>query len=382
MPYCKYSSDRAPGWEHIPLYPKGFIAIRIVQLVFSILISGFSAFTTHVYFFDAGIFVLAVGIATLITSTYHLVARYSNLRAYNYWAILVLDISLVVFWLACFGAITAKIFSIDAMARYENTSADWSNNVPEYDPSGSTAGDDNYDYETFAAFSYGGKKTLLTGRRLSRSDYWAGGSYIFGRDVDYWTDWSMVTDCVIVLSALGGVQITLHITSLVIHSVYLHRHRAAGLHSRPVNSFPSSSESGTLLVPPSAGINNNNKNRPFQLDSTPVPIPHIQVQNHNNHNQIQQPSSVPSPAPSYTPASGNQPYLKQQPYLCPEQPQDQQGKYQAYQPFPAHGHISPQTTGGTTYTQFQRSLAVSAVPVSTHHVASHQGLPAGVYQLP
>lgn len=44
QPSSKYSNQRAPGREHIPLYPKGFVAIRIIQLIFSIVCLGLSAF--------------------------------------------------------------------------------------------------------------------------------------------------------------------------------------------------------------------------------------------------------------------------------------------------------------------------------------------------
>ena len=44
QPVSKYSSERAPGKEHIPLYPKGFVAIRVIQLILSIVCLGLSAF--------------------------------------------------------------------------------------------------------------------------------------------------------------------------------------------------------------------------------------------------------------------------------------------------------------------------------------------------
>lgn len=40
-----YSSARPAGREHIPLYPKGFIAIRIVQLVLAVIILALSAWS-------------------------------------------------------------------------------------------------------------------------------------------------------------------------------------------------------------------------------------------------------------------------------------------------------------------------------------------------
>lgn len=39
-----YSAARPAGREHVPAYPKGFIAIRIVQLVIAVIIVGLSAF--------------------------------------------------------------------------------------------------------------------------------------------------------------------------------------------------------------------------------------------------------------------------------------------------------------------------------------------------
>lgn len=40
----QYSNQRKPGREHWPLYPKGFIGLRIVQLVLAILDLGLSAY--------------------------------------------------------------------------------------------------------------------------------------------------------------------------------------------------------------------------------------------------------------------------------------------------------------------------------------------------
>lgn len=53
QPQSKYSNQRVPGKEHIPLYPKGFVAIRIIQLIFGIICLGLSAFGI-VYLIFAG----------------------------------------------------------------------------------------------------------------------------------------------------------------------------------------------------------------------------------------------------------------------------------------------------------------------------------------
>lgn len=43
-----YSTGRPAGREHVPVYPKGFIAIRIVQLVVAIIVLGLDAYTLSV----------------------------------------------------------------------------------------------------------------------------------------------------------------------------------------------------------------------------------------------------------------------------------------------------------------------------------------------
>lgn len=56
----KYSHERAPGREHIPRYPTGFIAIRIVQLIFALIIIGLSAYGVSLLAFDGSIFIMVV----------------------------------------------------------------------------------------------------------------------------------------------------------------------------------------------------------------------------------------------------------------------------------------------------------------------------------
>lgn len=43
----KYSPIRPMGREHIPIYPKGFIALRITQLVLALITLGLCAFGAH-----------------------------------------------------------------------------------------------------------------------------------------------------------------------------------------------------------------------------------------------------------------------------------------------------------------------------------------------
>lgn len=43
-----YITERPAGREHIPLYPKGFVAVRIIQLVLGIICLGLTAYTVAV----------------------------------------------------------------------------------------------------------------------------------------------------------------------------------------------------------------------------------------------------------------------------------------------------------------------------------------------
>lgn len=60
MSISKHSAERVAGREHIPLYPNGFIAIRIVQLVLALMVIGLAAFGLSVSAFDGDIFIMVV----------------------------------------------------------------------------------------------------------------------------------------------------------------------------------------------------------------------------------------------------------------------------------------------------------------------------------
>ncbi|KAJ4385156.1 hypothetical protein N0V85_008184 [Neurospora sp. IMI 360204] len=415
MAYSKYSSDRAPGREHIPLYPKGFIAIRIVQLIIAILIAGLSAYGVHIFAFNGDVFILAVAIITLLPSTYHLVCRFSTTgpKAYNYWAVLALDILFLVLWLASFALLASKIIWFFTL--WTSSSESIPTVDPYYDDFTPEDSYDSYDYGILAkAFEGAVGKKASSSSSSGSGDYGrygnggfddiydvGGGSSSSSSSSGGGYDESAVVAtlvapiCVIAAAALGGIEFILHLISLIIHSVILHRHRAAGLHSKPVKFSPSSGGSGnsnTVLFPPSAVpaatpaaavIPNEKAYHHQEIDSTPIPapIPHNQSQN--------QQSPVPSPAPAYTPVSSQQqqPYFQQQPYVPQQQQhQQQQRQYQVYQPHQGqgsvHSPISPQITGGTNYTQFQQPQAVSP-SVPTPPVPTHRGqVPAELQCVP
>ncbi|KAI1772129.1 hypothetical protein F4818DRAFT_427779 [Hypoxylon cercidicola] len=186
QPSSKYSSQRVLGKEHIPIYPRGFIAVRILQLIIAIICLGLSAFGIAYIVFAGDALTLFTAIVTLITSIYCLVARYGPPRAYNYWAILGLDIFLVIFWLISFAILAAQVASVFA---YYNSLTDYYNDYFDYY--------DLSDYDTGVTI-YGG--------------------------------------CLGAAAGLGGVEFLLYLISLSIHGVMLHRHRKAGLKAMPVST--------------------------------------------------------------------------------------------------------------------------------------------------
>ncbi|KAK0656556.1 hypothetical protein B0T16DRAFT_452112 [Cercophora newfieldiana] len=172
-PNPKYSAVRPAGREHVPIYPKGFIALRIVQLVLAVLILALAAYGCAVLPTSGNIYMAVVCLFTIGIEIYYLVVHYSVPRSYNYWAVLGLEIFMVIMWLASFALLASEAAIVMALLDY-----------------------------TYS-FSY------------------------------YYFDEGAVGACMATAAALGGIVFLLFITSLAIHGVRLHWHRAAGLHCKP-----------------------------------------------------------------------------------------------------------------------------------------------------
>lgn len=56
---------------------------------------------------------------TLITSVYHLVAEYGAPSIYNYWAVLGLDIFMVIMWLSSFALLASQVAAFFAYSSYD-----------------------------------------------------------------------------------------------------------------------------------------------------------------------------------------------------------------------------------------------------------------------
>ncbi|KAF3764501.1 hypothetical protein M406DRAFT_322631 [Cryphonectria parasitica EP155] len=176
----KYSNVRSSGREHIPLYPKGFIALRIVQLILSVVVLGLDAYALSILSFDATQLNIFTALWTMIIGIYYLVVEvggHSAWKGYNYWAVLTLDIFSLIFWLVSFALMAARV-------------APFANGFE-------VCGVLYCDYEPLEG------------------------------------EWLTLFASMAAVAGLGGVEFILFIVSLSIHSVVLHRHRDAGLHCSP-----------------------------------------------------------------------------------------------------------------------------------------------------
>ncbi|KAI1164635.1 hypothetical protein F5B18DRAFT_240807 [Nemania serpens] len=182
-----YITERPVGREHIPLYPKGFVAVRIIQLVLGIICLGLTAYTVAVLPIVGAVLMLFTAIITLISSIYILVAHFGPPRAYNYWAILGFDIFHVIFWLVSFALLASQA-------------------------------------------------ALL----LAYSDYYG-----------YYYGFAVFGSIAGAAAGLGGIQWVVYIVALVLHSIAFHRHRKAGLHAMPGKSasIPTTGAPGVAGVP-------------------------------------------------------------------------------------------------------------------------------------
>ncbi|KAK4128139.1 hypothetical protein N657DRAFT_667471 [Parathielavia appendiculata] len=251
----QHAAARPLGKEHIPRYPPRFISIRVVQLVLGLLVLALAAYGISYVAFDGNSFILAVAIMTLVSSIYHLVAHWGVPALYNYWAILGLDILLVVMWLCSFALLAARIAAVYAYV-------------------------DDY----YGSYSYYG-----SGYGLSSSE-----------------DALLITQAL--AAALGGVEFALYIVSLVIHSIRLHRHRAAGLHCMPATSPTTPSRPPGPAAAAAA---------PYGGVPAPMYQPPFPAHQHHHHQQQQQQQQQQQPLPAYGQQGS---YYAQQPeqgYMVP-----------------------------------------------------------------
>lgn len=177
--------------NHILPLSKAVFGLKIAQLVIAVVILGLAAYGVTFVAFDGDSLSLFMALATMIITVYYIVATTALTVAYNYWAILALDIFAIVFWLISFALLGSEI------AVYG-----W-----------------GYSYSS------------------SSSSYCYAGYCIKKRDVGIekraTTNYYTYRNAMAAAAGLGGLEFILFIITLVFTSIALHRHRKAGGHCMP-----------------------------------------------------------------------------------------------------------------------------------------------------
>ncbi|KAF9878592.1 integral membrane protein [Colletotrichum karsti] len=262
----KYSPQRRAGREHVPLYPRGFIALRIVQLVLALIITGLCAFGAYAAPTPGNCLMLFVAVATVIVTTWLIVAKYGAPKAYNYWAVLALDCFLVVFWLCAFALLASEAAYVFALGAYCDYYVD----------------------------CYASTRAALL----------------------------IISACMSAAAGVGGLEFALFITSLSIHGVMLHRHRKAGLHCNPVSSSShhSNSEKNTTHLTTNTAYQPVNQGQAAPPYAQPQQQQQQQQQHQpfdagvqQHHHQTQQQMYSPQPIQQQQPQQQHNFYPQQAP---------------------------------------------------------------------
>jgi hypothetical protein len=226
--------------NHILPVPKGLLVLRCFQLATAVAILGLSAYGIYWLSFDGDNLTMFSAIASIIIVTYILVAQTALPAAYNYWAILGLDIFAIVFWIISFSLLASEVAAFTLYSTYTTSSC------------------------------------LYT---------WDGVCYYKAKRAVY-TTIATYRNAMAAAAGLGGLEFILFTVTLVFQSIYLHRHRKAGGHCMPT--------SASTVPPPVAGMTDAEQGYPQQGAYAPqqayAPQP--------------QPGYVQPPQQTYTPQPG------------------------------------------------------------------------------
>ncbi|KAI1497535.1 hypothetical protein F5X99DRAFT_362060 [Biscogniauxia marginata] len=117
--------------------PKWFIALRVFQIVFALVVVAMTGWWIHGLYYDELGFAIVCGLFTWVIALYAVLSEKvpSCRRAYNTWAVLALDLLMVIFWLAAMAATANRRskFTVDVQAScYSDGSAIDSGNCVIY----------------------------------------------------------------------------------------------------------------------------------------------------------------------------------------------------------------------------------------------------------
>ncbi|KAK5992736.1 hypothetical protein PT974_06152 [Cladobotryum mycophilum] len=262
------TAERLSGREHIPRYPRGWIVLRILQLVFALLLIGLCVYSLSLDVWAGTCVMLFTAVITIAISIWLTCAHSCTPHAFNYWAALAFDFFLYVFWLMSFimmavGA--AERFSMNTM--------------------GHASGSDDY-WNDYYSRHHHGHKAIVEASILAAA------------------------------AGLGAIQFFFFFISWVIDAIVIYRHRKAGLHCEPLKEDPVSLKMAPQIETEYKPAPQFNQNTAY----TPQPLSHDQRQHGLAPAAAPlapQPAAVSfhntvSPAPSQSPKQA--PYTNQASY--------------------------------------------------------------------
>ncbi|KAF7503429.1 hypothetical protein GJ744_003759 [Endocarpon pusillum] len=186
---------------HVVALPRWFLVLRIFQILVAVAILGLAAHGIYWIPYNSWCLALFTSIATFIVVGYFLITSLAEACkvAYNYWAVLALEIFAVIFWLSSMANLAATRGAFVAI--------DYNTCL--------------YDYY----YCYKKRDTGLTERDIATSGY---------------------LDTMSAAAGLSGLEMLLFIATLVIFSVHMHRHRISGAPNAPSTSQMEANAMSTL----------------------------------------------------------------------------------------------------------------------------------------
>ncbi|ERF68507.1 hypothetical protein EPUS_05646 [Endocarpon pusillum Z07020] len=198
--------------SHVVALPRWFLVLRIFQILVAVAILGLAAHGIYWIPYNSWILALFTSIATLIVVGYFLITSLAEACkiAYNYWAVLALDIFAIIFWLSSMANLAATrsafVYSV------YNTCL--------------------FDYY----YCYKKRDIGLAERDIATTGY---------------------LDTMSAAAGLSGLELLLFIATLVIFSVQMHRHRISGAPNEP---SPSQMEANSMSTMPAVGSQQQQQN--------------------------------------------------------------------------------------------------------------------------
>ncbi|UNI23581.1 hypothetical protein JDV02_009391 [Purpureocillium takamizusanense] len=257
------SAQRAAGREHIPNYPRGWVVLRSLQLFFCLLILGLGAYSLYLIPYAVGsAMAMFTSVITFAISIWLITAHTCQPRSFNYWAALVFDLLLYIWWLTSFSLCAVQAVGLFAL---KSAYCDY------YD---SDIYDDNYG-DAYNKLCHKGSRNTIHGGVVAG------------------------------MAGLGALEFLFFFISWVTDAVVIHKHRRAGLQNRPVKP-------GSAAAPYQVQLQPQLKTNYEAVPQQGVPF-HAQETAYNPQGMYNPPTQG-FPPQQASPYSNHSPYPSQSPH--------------------------------------------------------------------